>query len=106
MNTSLLQTAISLIIGSVITVNGIAIHADDILNQAKSAVNGANVHQLATALEVYYMNHNTYPQVSGGQALVDTLESEGYINNKPLDANVFTYEIKNGGEEYSLKLQK
>lgn len=105
MNTSLLQTAISLIIGTVIMVNGIAVNTDDILNQAKSAVNGANVHQLATALEIYYLDHEAYPNVSGGQALVDTLEQEGYIQNRPLDANVFAYAVKDGGENYSLALK-
>ena len=104
MNTTLLQTAISLIIGTVFTVNGIAIHADDITNQAKSAVNGANIHQLATAVEVYYSDHNSYPNVSGGEALIEELESEGYIRNRPIDPNVFKYESEMNGQDYSLKI--
>ena len=104
MNTTLLQTVISLILGTVITVNGIAIHADDILNQAKSAVNGANVHQLATVMEIYYSDHNSYPKVSGGEALIETLESEVYIQNRPLDPNVFKYESEKNGQDYLLKL--
>lgn len=106
MNTTLLQTVISLILGTVITVNGIAIHADDILNQAKSAVNGANTHQLATVMEIYYSDHNSYPNVSGGEALIDTLESEGYIQNRPIDPKVFMYEPKANGQDYSLTLNK
>lgn len=104
MNTSLLQTIISITIGTIITVNGIAVHADDILNQAKASANGANMHQLATAVEIYYMNHDSYPNVNGGEELINTLESEGYINNRPLDPKVFVYEAKNGGQDYSLKL--
>ena len=104
MNTTLLQTAISLIIGTVFTINGIAIHADDITNQAKSAVNGANFHQLATVMEIYYNDHDSYPNVSGGEALINKLESEGYIRNRPLDPNVFKYESEKDGQDYSLKI--
>lgn len=106
MNTTLFQTVISLIIGTVITVNGVAIHADDILNQAKSAVNGANVHQLATVMEIYYSDHDSYPNVSGGEALIDILEQDGYIQNRPLDPNVFKYEPKANGQDYTLALNK
>jgi len=103
MNT-LLQTTLALLIGSVITVNGITAHVDDITASAKSAVNGANVHQMATALELYYSDHNSYPAVSGGEELVNTLEHDGYIMNRPLDASVFAYSAKDNGQNYSLKL--
>lgn len=106
MNTTLLQTIISFLIGTVITVNGIALHTDDILNQAKASVNGANMHQLATVIELYYSDHSEYPEVSGGEALIDTLEQDGYIQNRPLDPNVFIYEPKANGQDYSLKLVK
>jgi hypothetical protein len=104
MNTSLLETIIASLIGTIITINGIALNADDILNQAKASANGANLHQLATVVELYYSEHDTYPTVSGGEALVNTLESEGYIRNRPLDPNVFKYEPKNNGQDYVLKL--
>ena len=102
--TQLLSTIISAFLGSVLLVNGVLLHTDDIINQAKASVNGANVHQLATVMEIYYMDHNTYPNVSGGEALVNTLESEGYLRSRPLDANVFKYEAKNNGQDYSLAL--
>ena len=102
--TQLLSSIIATLLGSVLVVNGVLVNTDDIINQAKASVNGANIHQLATAVEIYYMDHNSYPKVSGGEALIETLESEGYINNRPLDPKVFQYEIKNGGEDYSLAL--
>lgn len=103
MNT-LLQTTLALLIGSVITVNGITANVDDITASAKSAVNGANVHQIATVLELYYSDHNAYPAVNGGEELVNLLEQDGYIMNRPLDASVFAYEVKDSGQNYSLKL--
>ncbi|KKU25535.1 MAG: hypothetical protein UX37_C0019G0001 [Microgenomates group bacterium GW2011_GWA2_46_16] len=102
--TQLLSTIISVVLGSFIVINGVLVHTDDIVNQAKASVNGANVHQLATVIELYYSDHNFYPNVSGGEALINTLESDGYIRNRPLEPNVFQYEIKNGGEDYLLKL--
>ncbi len=102
--TQLLSSIIATLLGSVILVNGVLLHTDDIINQAKASVNGANIHQLATVMEIYYMDHNTYPTVSGGEALIDTLESEGYLRSRPLDANVFKYESKDNGQDYSLAL--
>ncbi len=104
MSTSLLQTIISLFIGTIITVNGIAVHSEDIINSAKSAANGANMHQLATVIELYYSDHNEYPNVSGGTALIDTLEQNGYIRNRPLDAKAFQYEPENNAQDYTLTL--
>lgn len=104
MSTQLLSSIISVILGSVLMVNGVLVHTDDIIAQAKASVNGANVHQLATVLELYYSDHDTYPKVSGGKALVDTLETEGYLRSRPLDADVFKYEPKADGQDYSLSL--
>ncbi len=97
---------ISAVLGSVLLVNGVLVHTDDILNQAKASANGANVHQLATVIELYYSAHNSYPNVSGGEALIDTLESDGYIRNRPLDPKVFNYEPKQNGQDYSLTLNE
>ena len=102
--TQLLSSIIATLLGSVLVVNGVMINTDDIINQAKASVNAANVHQLATVMEIYYMDHDTYPTVSGGEALIDTLETEGYIRNRPLDPKVFTYESKANGQDYSLAL--
>ena len=104
--TQLLSTIIASVLGSVLLVNGVMLKTDDIIDQAKASVNGANVHQLATVMEIYYMDHDSYPNVSGGEALIDTLESEGYIKSRPLDPSVFQYELKSGGEDYSLTLAK
>lgn len=104
--TQLLSTIIASVLGSMLLVNGVMLKTDDIIDQAKASVNGANVHQLATVMEIYYMDHNTYPNVSGGEALVNTLESEGYLRSRPLDPKVFNYETKNNGQDYLLALNQ
>jgi type II secretory pathway pseudopilin PulG len=102
--TQLLSSIIAALLGSVLMVNGVMLHTEDIVNQAKASVNGANIHQLATVIELYYSDHDSYPNVSGGENLINTLETEGYIKSRPLDPNVFNYEPKANGQDYSLKL--
>lgn len=100
-----ITTLLSLLIGTIITVNGIGVLADDIIKDTKSAVNGANIHQLATALELYYFKHQQYPNVNGGEDLSAKLEEEGYIKSKPADPSIFEYQVKNNGQEYDLVLK-
>ena len=104
MTNILLEAIITALIGSSLVVGGVVLHADDAINSAKSAVNAANVHQFATVLELYYDDHQTYPRVSGGEPLVRELFQGGYIRSKPLDASVFRYEPRDGGQDYSLTL--
>lgn len=93
------------LIGGTIMVNGVLLKADDIIASATSAANTANVHQFATVLELYYSDHNSYPQVTGGPAMIDELYDEGYLRSKPLDSTVFEYSSKEGGQDYSLTVQ-
>jgi hypothetical protein len=105
MNT-MLQTTISLLLGAIIMVGGVAVNADKIIGDAKSAVNGANLHQLATVLEIYYLDNNQYPKAESGEELVNILADGGYIKNRPLEASVFDYKTKSNGQDYSLNLTK
>ena len=97
---------ITSLIGSTIMVNGTVLHAEDMIRGAKQTANAANVHQLATVLELYYADHQSYPKAANGQAMIDELYDMEYIRNKPLDPNVFRYTVKNGGEDYTLTLQE
>jgi len=101
---SLFQSLIVVSLGTVLTVNGVLVHASDLISTTKNVVNQTNVAQLETVLELYYSDHNSYPDVSGGKALVDTLESQGYIQNEPLDPTVFNYQPKDNDQNYSLTL--
>ncbi len=96
---------ITSLIGGTIMVNGVMLKADDMIASAQSAANTANVHQFATALELYYSDHNAYPRVTGAPAMVDELYDKGYLRSKPLDSTVFEYSTKAGGQDYSLTVQ-
>jgi hypothetical protein len=94
----------ALIMGSVLVMGGVSVRSKDVIADASSAVNQANIHQLATVVELYYSDHGSYPNVSGGKELIDLLEREEYIRNRPLDPEVFTYEPKNNAQDFTLKL--
>ena len=51
------------------------------------------------------MDHNSYPQVSGGKALVDVLQAGKYIKNRPADDSVFIYHAINNGQDFELTLK-
>ncbi len=105
MNRALLDVIAASLIGTSLTVAGLSLPAADILTSAKSAANGANRHQLATALELYYLDHQSYPAVSGGEALVTTLLVGEYIDREPLDPSVFQYEAEANGQAYTLAVR-
>lgn len=103
---TMLQTTLSLLIGAVITVNGVNANMDAVIKDTKKAVNGANLHQIATVLEVYYTNTGSYPEATNGEELIDLFEKEGYILNRPIDPNVFQYGVNENGENYTLSIAK
>ncbi len=100
-----LQILIALTIGTFVTVNGMTAKADTILDSAKSVANSANVHQLSTAVELYYLDHNKYPPATDGSELVDILVSENYIKGRPLDAKAFTYQATKNGADFILAVK-
>ncbi|MCX6723220.1 MAG: type II secretion system protein GspG [Candidatus Staskawiczbacteria bacterium] len=63
------------------------------------------MYQFRTALDLYYLDHNNYPEVSNGSALLDVLKNENYIReNSPLNPDNFNYQVKDSGQDYSLKI--
>ena len=100
-----IQALLVLTIGATITIGGLTAKTDDILASAHQAANVANVHQLSTALELYYLDHNAYPKAEDGSALVNILTSEHYIKSQPLDSSVFAYQLTNNGNDYNLSVK-
>lgn len=94
----------ALVVGAVLAVNSMALNANDALASAHAAVNAESAHQIATVLELYYLDHGSYPNVQGGEALISVLENGGYLQSQPLDPSVFTYAPKDGGQDYTLDL--
>lgn len=105
MNNTLLETLIATLVGSIITIGSLSMPAEDIIKSATSATNGANLHQIATVLELYYSDHQSYPLATDGQKLIDELKAQDYIRTVPLDASVFIYAAKDNGQDYSLRLK-
>jgi|SRR3989339_101614 len=104
MVTKLLATGI-LLVGVTLTANGMIVRADDILANTKSVVGRANIHQFQTALDLYYLDHDSYPDVSGSDAMIKLLIKENYIKeNAPVNTSEFSYQVKDSGQDYSLNL--
>ena len=95
---------ITTLIGSIITIGAFSIPAEDLIKNATAAANGANLHQIATVLELYYDDHGRYPSVESGEALIDELAVGGYLKTRPLDASVFRYTPLQNAQEYSIGL--
>ena len=104
MTKSMLEVLITTLIGSIITIGAFSVPAEDIIKNATAAANGANLHQIATVLELYYDDHGRYPSVEGGEALIDELTLEGYLKTRPLDASIFRYTPLQNAQEYSVAL--
>ena len=105
MNKTLFEMLVSTLIGTTITIGGLSIKSEDAVHSAQSAVNSANVHQLATVLELYYDDHQSYPDAKNGQELVDELVKDDYLKTRPTDATIFDYASKDNGQDYSLALK-
>ena len=100
---SILAQSISLLIAGVILVNVGSFTTNAILDAATDTANAANAHQLSTAIELYRLDHDTYPNAQTGDQLIRILSAGGYIEGKPLDVSVFAYEQRDGGQSYNLK---
>lgn len=104
MTAKALSILLTLVLGSVFVINGVGVKAEDAISRATEAVNGANLHQLATVLEVYYLDNGRYPDAQNGTELVNELQAGNYILNRPLDPEAFKYSVTNNGENYHLAL--
>jgi len=82
------------------------LEVDDILANALNAANSTNVHQFATALELYYSDHNYYPLTQSGPEMISLLYSENYIKSLPFDTSMFNYQPLENGQDYQLKLRE
>lgn len=105
MTTSLFETLIATLIGSIIMIGSLSMPAEDLIKSTTAATNSANLHQIATVLELYYSDHQSYPLAQDGKKLIDELQKEDYIRTVPLDASVFIYTAKDNGQDYSLHLK-
>ena len=95
-----------MIIGGVVVVAGREMNIKDILSATETATNQANLHQLSTALELYYLTEGKYPEASNSGAFSDILFEKGYLTKKLENTDDFLYEARNDGQDYSLKIRE
>lgn len=96
---------ISLIVSGTILAIVMGSGIGNILSQTQKTVDGGNIHQLATAVEMYYYDHGNYPEVSNGTELVNLLQKENYLQSTKLTGDQFRYSAAANGEKYELKLK-
>lgn len=92
--------------GSVVVVSGTSMDVASIFNTSKQVASEANLHQIRTALKVYYLEQGHYPKVNLGDELIDLLESKSYISDKPGEFTDFEYAVLGGGWDYELSLEQ
>lgn len=100
------------IIGSVATLAGAQIN--DILPLARDAQRKANTHQIQTALNLYYDDHNQYPisqgtepTAAGWQIIKNVLESSAntYVPempHDPLDTGQYIFKYWSDGQKFKI----
>ena len=98
-----LISATILIATMTFAINGIAVKGADLLAGASLAVGQTNIQQFRTALDLYYIDHNRYPDAESGSDMITILERENYIReNNPINKDQFDYQVKDDGQNYSL----
>lgn len=86
--------------GLVLIAGVLSSNIDNILNDTKTAANSANIHQLTTALEMYYSEHDHYPITTVNDRLLAELEP--YLRNEPAGLKDLIYGPANDGQNYKL----
>jgi general secretion pathway protein G len=106
-----LMIAIS-IVGSVATIAGAQM--DDVLPMARDAQRKANIHQVQTALNLYYNDHEQYPvtsndepTVAGWQTIKNILESSEQtympaVPSDPLNTGQYIFKYSSDGQKFKI----
>jgi len=103
---SILQLVASLAMISVV-VGGVSVGAVELINGAKDIQRAANLRQLATALELYYFDNQSYPRVAGDNSegrFSDLLSQlDNYLASFPTEKENYDYQDSNSSQNYILK---
>lgn len=99
----MLKTLLISLGGWSILTGGLSLNIGDILNETRLTVNTANLHQLAVALELYYLDHNYYPLTNESNELF--IQLKPYLKNPPTGTEAYVYQVLNRGQEYQLNLR-
>lgn len=93
-----------------LVVAGVSIKSDALISAAYDVQGLANVRQLSTALELYYSDFQTYPQVSGDSSLerwedlIEVLKNEHLLASLPTRNENYDYQDLNSGQNYLIRV--
>ena len=86
-----------------VVIGGVSVNVSDILTEASDSQRVANLRQLATALELYYSDNQSYPQTDF-EGLISELNEGNYLGSLPTAPENYGYQDLNNGESYVLKV--
>ncbi len=92
--------ALSIVLAAIIYV--VVTATNGVIDITQKSIDIANTHQLATALEMYYYDHDSYPKTASGQELTKLLEDESYIKQLPTNGSRINYSASSNGQSYKL----
>lgn len=92
-----------------VVLGGVSVSAQGLIDNAKDVQGIANLRQMVTALELYYLDNSSYPQTAGNSSqerweeLIQELETNGYLTSLPTPNEPYDYQVFNEGESYVLR---
>lgn len=92
-----------------VVIGGVSVSAQGLIDNAKDVQGIANLRQMVTALELYYLDNSSYPQTAGNSSqerweeLIQELETGGYLASLPAPNDSYDYQVFNEGESYVLR---
>jgi len=105
--TSIVELMVILATASIM-VGGVSVKVSDIMAEAHDVQRMANLRQMVTALEIYYLDYQKYPQVSESDSqsrwdkLISEFEDGNYLGSFPTQPENYDYKDSDGG--YILKV--
>jgi len=90
-----------------VVIGGVSVKVPDLLDMAKDTQRIENIREISLALELYYLTHQTYPQVAGDSQnerfneLISQLRD--YLTRLPTERENYDYQNLNS-EHYVLKV--
>ena len=85
-----------------VMVGGVTINIQDVLTEATDTQRVANLRQLTVALDLYYTDHDSYPQTSNFESALSELALQGYIGSLPANPELYAYTQTKKGQGYIL----
>jgi len=101
-----------MVVASIISLvlSGVSIKAINWIGEAKDVQKIANLRQISLALELYYLDNQTYPQIEESSpaerwdGLISEFKDGNYLASSLTGNENYDYQYLNGGENYILRV--